>query len=395
MINISDEDLQIIRDIRHDLHQHPEKSGEEIRTTRHIRDFLEKINDIEIIDFPIKTGLIARLNTGKNGKVIAIRSDIDALEQKEETDIDYKSLDNRLMHACGHDFHTSVNLGLVKVLSDNRKKLKGDVVFIFQRSEEITKGAKELVDLGLFEKVKIDYIFGLHNWPLENHDKVILKRGALMSTKTNFKIKILGHGQHGSIPQLNIDPIVCASNIVMSLQTIISRNTDPFDKTVLSVNSINGGSEDNLVVDTVSLSATIRSLSEESLNHCIKRMEEIVEFTAKSYQCRAEIEYTDLIPLVYNQDKMYEFAEKSALKVLGEKGIIRDGETLASEDFAFYMKEVPGFFYWFGSAEEGHEKEALHSRKFYCSDKALKTAINVMANAVIDGQEEFNKGDLC
>ncbi|MDY3005718.1 amidohydrolase [Anaerococcus sp. AGMB00486] len=390
MLRISNQDLKIITDIRHDIHKHPEKSGEEFRTTEIIRNYISQFKDIEIIEFPIKTGLVARLKTGKNGKVIAIRSDIDALLQKEETEVDYKSLDDKLMHACGHDYHTAVNLGLVKLLSSNKKLLKGDVVFIFQRSEEITKGAKELIDLGLFEKVKIDYIFGFHNWPLIDYGKVIVKKGALMSTKTNFKIKIIGHGQHGSMPELNIDPIVCASNIVMSLQTIISRNTNPFDNTVLSVNSINGGSEDNLVVDRVDLSATIRSLSEKSLENSIKRMEEIVEYTAKSYRCKYKIEYEDLIPLVYNPEKMYEFVLKSVLKTLDKSNIIRDGQTMASEDFAFYMKKVPGFFYWFGSGEEGHNKEALHSRKFYCSDKAIKTAVEVIANTVIDGQDYFN-----
>ena len=208
-----------------------------------------------------------------------------------------------------------------------------------------------------------------------------------MSTKVNFKIEIIGKGQHGSMPHLNIDPIVCASNIVMALQTIISRNTNPFDSTVLSVNSINGGSENNLVVDRTHLSATIRSLSEKSLEKSVKRMEEIVKNMASAYECKYEIKYTEKIPLVYNPEKMYEKVLKSAEKILGEENIIKEGQTMASEDFAFYMKKVPGFFYWFGSGEENHKKEALHSKNFYCSDKAIKPAVEVMANAVLDLQK--------
>lgn len=387
MIKISEKSLEEIIKIRHDIHRHPEISEKEFRTTKIIREFLEKIDEIEIIDFPIETGLIARLKSGKNGEVIGIRSDIDALLQKEETDVSYKSEIDKVMHACGHDYHTSVVLAIAKLLSENKEKLKGDVVFIFQRAEEITTGAKEYIDKGLFEKVKIDKVLGLHNWPEIDYGKAIIKNGALMSTKVNFKIEIIGKGQHGSMPHLNIDPIVCASNIVMALQTIISRNTNPFDSTVLSVNSINGGSENNLVVDRTHLSATIRSLSEKSLEKSVKRMEEIVKNIAEAYECKYEIKYTEKIPLVYNPKEMYEKVLKSAEKILGEENIIKEGQTMASEDFAFYMKKVPGFFYWFGSGEENHKKEALHSKNFYCSDLAIKPAVEVIANAVLDLQK--------
>ena len=377
--SLSDDILEKIIEIRHDIHMNPEVSGKEVRTTGIIRKYLEKLDNIEIIDFPIETGLIARLNTGKKGTVVGIRADIDALPQKEETDVSYKSKIENVMHACGHDYHTSVLLAIATVLSQHRDELYGDVVFIFQRSEEITRGAKEYIDKGLFKKVKIDRVIGLHNWPEVDFGKAIIKKGSLMSSKVNFKIDIFGKGQHGSMPHLNIDPIVCASNIVMALQTIISRNTNPFDNAVLSVNSISGGSEDNLVVDKTHLSATIRSLSESNLEKSIKRMEAIVENIATAYECKYKITYTEKIPSVYNGEEMYEKVLKSAEKILGKENIITEGHTMASEDFAFYMKEVPGFFYWFGSGEEGHAKEALHSKNFYCSDKAIRTAVEVMA----------------
>lgn len=386
--SLSDDILEKIIEIRHDIHMNPEVSGKEVRTTGIIRKYLEKLDNIEIIDFPIETGLIARLNTGKKGTVVGIRADIDALPQKEETDVSYKSKIENVMHACGHDYHTSVLLAIATVLSQHRDELYGDVVFIFQRSEEITRGAKEYIDKGLFKKVKIDRVIGLHNWPEVDFGKAIIKKGSLMSSKVNFKIDIFGKGQHGSMPHLNIDPIVCASNIVMALQTIISRNTNPFDNAVLSVNSISGGSEDNLVVDKTHLSATIRSLSESNLEKSIKRMEAIVENIATAYECKYKITYTEKIPSVYNGEEMYEKVLKSAEKILGKENIITEGHTMASEDFAFYMKEVPGFFYWFGSGEEGHAKEALHSKNFYCSDKAIRTAVEVMATCVLDLQKD-------
>lgn len=199
-LKVGQEDLEDIIKIRHDIHQNPEASNEEYRTTKVIKSYLEGLENIEIIDFPIKTGLVARLNTKKSGKTIAVRADIDALKQVEETDISYKSQKNGLMHACGHDLHTAILLALAKLASKNIDKLNGDVIFIFQRAEEITKGAKELIDKGLFDKINIDMALGFHNWPEEDYGKVIIKKGPLMAGKINFTIKVRGKGQHGSMP---------------------------------------------------------------------------------------------------------------------------------------------------------------------------------------------------
>ena len=383
-LKVEERDLEDIIKIRHDIHQNPEASNEEYRTTKVIKSYLEGLEDIEIIDFPIKTGLVARLNTKKSGKTIAVRADIDALKQVEETDISYKSQKNGLMHACGHDLHTAILLALAKLASKNIDKLRGDVIFIFQRAEEITKGAKELIDKGLFEKVNIDMVLGFHNWPEEDYGKVIIKKGPLMAGKINFTIKVRGKGQHGSMPHLNIDPIVCISNIVMALQTIISRNTNPFSPTVLSVNSISGGSEENLVVDKAKISATIRSLDKNSLKNAQEKMQDLSKNIAKAYGCKISIEYDDRIPLVYNDEFMYEKALKSAEKVLGRENIISDCKTMASEDFAFFMEKVPSFEYFFPSGEASIKKEALHSKKFFASDKTIKTATEILLNALID-----------
>jgi amidohydrolase len=384
---INEKDLAQIIDLRHDLHQHPEVSGEEHRTSQVLKDFIKDLEDVEIIELPIKTGLVFKIKTGKPGRVIGLRSDIDALRQTEEIDLSYKSQNPGVMHACGHDFHMASLLGAFKILYNKRKDLKGDVVFVFQNSEETTKGAKELVDCGLFDRENISMFFGFHNWPMVDYGKVILKKGALMSTKTNFSIEIIGKGGHGSNPHLNIDPIVCASALVMSLQTIISRNMNPQRSTLLSINSINGGSKDNLVVDSVEMTATIRSLDQESFQKAIDRMETMVREIAQAYECKYRITYTDRIPLVYNGDFMYNLAQKVALDVVGKDNIVATEATMASEDFAFFMEKVPSFMYWFGSGEEGYEKNPLHSRKFFASDKGIKTAAETLAKSVLVAQD--------
>lgn len=385
-LRIDEKDLEEIISTRHDFHQYPEISGEEYRTTGILKNFIKDYEDVEIIDLPLKTGLVFKIKTGKVEKCVGLRSDIDAIRQNEENNLSYKSLKAGLMHACGHDFHMASLLGAFKILYKNRKDLKGDVIFVFQNSEETTKGAKELVDLGLFDKEKIAYFFGLHNWPLVDFGKVILKKGPLMSTKTNFKIEIIGKGGHGSNPHLNIDPIVCASNIVMSLQTIISRNMNPQRSNLLSINSINGGSKDNLVVDSVTMTATIRSLDQRSFDRAIARMETMVGQIAGAYECSYRIDYTDRIPMVYNTDFMYDLAKKTAVEVVGESNIENTEATMASEDFAFFMEKVPSFMYWFGSGESGIEKNPLHSKKFFASDKGIKTAAETLANSVINAQ---------
>ncbi|MDD7305002.1 MAG: M20 family metallopeptidase [Peptoniphilaceae bacterium] len=386
ILRIEDKDLDEIIKIRHKLHENPEISGEEYQTTNLLKNFVKSFPDVEIIDFSLKTGLVFKIKTGKSGKIIGLRSDIDAILQSEENNLSYKSKNMGVMHACGHDFHMASLLGAFKILQKNKEKLKADVVFVFQNSEETTKGAKELIDKGLFDKEKIQMFFGFHNWPMINSGKVILKKGALMATKANFIIEIIGKGGHGSNPHLNIDPIVSASNIVMSLQSIISRNMDPQTSTILSINSINGGSSDNLVVDRVKMTATIRSLDQKSFQRAIQRMEAMVRDISQAYECKYKIEYTDKIPLVYNSDSMYQLAKKVATRVVGKENIENTEPTMASEDFSFYMQKVPSFMYRFGSGEDGIEKNPLHARNFFASDKGIKTAAETLANSVIVGQ---------
>lgn len=386
-IKLEEKELEKILDFRHHMHQYPEISNQEFETTKNIKSYLKKIEGVEVLDLPVATGLVAKIKTNKSGKVVGLRCDIDAISQTEEYESPYKSKIPGVMHACGHDFHTAALLGATTILAQNRSKLKGDVILLFQKAEETTTGAKEMIDAGLFEKTKAEMFFGLHNWPHVPVGKVILKNGALMAAKTNFKIKIIGRGGHGSMPHLNIDPIVCASATVMSLQTVLSRNIDPLDSMVFSVNSIIGGSVDNLVVDDVKLTATIRSLSSAAIKRAKERMEKIVADTCSAYECQYEIEYVDDIPLTFNSEEMYKIAYQAAKEVVGEENLVNTKPSLASEDFAFIMEKVPAFMYWFGSAEDGEGKEALHSKYFHASDQGIKTAAEVLANSVIKAQE--------
>ena len=377
----AEEEARII-DFRHDMHMHPELSHREFRTSDNIKAFLASLEGIEILELHKETtGVVARLIGGKPGCEIGLRADIDAICQTEDNDLPWKSRENGIMHACGHDFHTAGLLGAAMILSRVRDEVPGKVDFIFQEAEETTDGAREMIDAGLFEVIHPEAFFGEHNRPEVPVGKVVCKNGALMAAKTNFMIRVYGRGGHGSMPHLCVDPIVASAAIIQSLQTIVSRNTDPLDSVVLSVGSIHGGSIENLVVDRVEMTASIRALSIEARERAVRRMESVVKSTAEAYECRAEIEYREILPLTFNGEEMYKVAVRAAEMAVGSENVIDVPPTLASEDFSVFMERVPSFFYWIGSGIPGETPYAWHQSRFKADDAGLKVAAGVMAAA--------------
>ena len=377
----AEEEARII-DFRHDMHMHPELSHREFRTSDNIKAFLASLEGIEILElYKETTGVVARLIGGKPGCEIGLRADIDAICQTEDNDLPWKSRENGIMHACGHDFHTAGLLGAAMILSRVRDEVPGKVDFIFQEAEETTDGAREMIDAGLFEVIHPEAFFGEHNRPEVPVGKVVCKNGALMAAKTNFVIRVYGRGGHGSMPHLCVDPIVASAAIIQSLQTIVSRNTDPLDSVVLSVGSIHGGSIENLVVDRVEMTASIRALSIEARERAVRRMESVVKSTAEAYECRAEIEYREILPLTFNGEEMYKVAVRAAEMAVGSENVIDVPPTLASEDFSVFMERVPSFFYWIGSGIPGEKPYAWHQSRFKADDAGLKVAAGVMAAA--------------
>ncbi len=377
----AEEEARII-DFRHDMHMYPELSHRELRTSGNIKSFLSSLEGIEILELPKETtGVVARLVGGKPGCEIGLRADIDAICQTEDNDLPWKSREAGIMHACGHDFHTAGLLGAAIILSRNRSEVLGTVDFLFQEAEETTDGARKMIDAGLFEVIHPAAFFGEHNRPEVPVGKVVCKNGALMAAKTNFVIRIFGRGGHGSMPHLCVDPIVASAAIIQSLQTIVSRNTDPLESVVLSVGSIHGGSIENLVVDKVEMTASIRALSVEARERAVRRMENVVRSTAEAYECRAEIEYREILPLTFNSEKMYKIAVRAAEAAVGSENVIDVPPTLASEDFSIIMDKVPSFFYWIGSGTHGETAYAWHQSRFKADDAGIRVAAEVMASA--------------
>ena len=390
--------------LKRELHQNPELSGQEYETTKKIKEALSGLPGLTVLDPGTPTGVLAQIRGTLPGPETLLRADIDALPQTEQYDSPWQSRRHGIMHACGHDFHTAALIGAAHILSrfflDGT--LRGTVDLLFQPAEEGTTGARALIDAGLFDVIHPDRCFGIHNWPSLDCGNIVIHEGPLMAAKRNFTLTIKGHGGHGSMPHLNVDPIVCAASVIQSLQTVISRNTNPLDSSVLSINMIKGGSPVNLVVEDVVLQGTIRSLSDDALTRALQRAETIIYKTAEAYECGCSIEWKERIPAVINTPEMCRLAgtaaEKTctALRSKTESGDFTAADpmppackvtdappSLASEDFALYRRHVPSFFYWVGSRTPGERTEELHRPCFHTDDRALFIAAQLYAESAL------------
>ena len=340
------------------LHSHPELSYREENTTAYIKDIMLK-EGIKVLDMPFKTGLVVEINGDSvrdSSITVAMRADIDALPVEEQTGLTYMSQNKGVMHACGHDIHTSVAIETARLLNHNRERLAGNVRILFQPAEESGFGVKEVLEADALGDAKA--VFSLHSSPLLLAGELGIKAGAITSSVDIFRIKINGMGTHAAMPQNGIDPIVAASAIVTSIQSIVSRSISPYDKAVVSVTHIEGGKSWNVIPDTVFLEGTVRTMGNEVRDKVVKRMYEVVESTAAAYGVKADIEWRQGPPATNNDPGLAEYAWDEAMKS-GLKPV--DGyETMVGEDFAFIQEKYRGLMIWVGTGKGAH----LHNPEF-------------------------------
>ncbi len=376
--NLNDELIEVYRK----LHENPELSNEEYKTTQRIKDLLKRA-DIDILDLPLDTGLVAQVKGNPNGPVVAIRCDIDALPIKEETSLCYKSKVDGMMHACGHDFHMAVILGAAYLVKKHQGSLIGTVKFIFQPGEESADGAKKILETGVLDDV--DAIFGIHNVSDSEVGIMGIKTGAMTAAVDRFEINITGIGSHAAKPEKGIDPIIIASNIVTSLQTIISRNIGPTEKALLSVTHIEGGNTWNVIPESAYLEGTVRTLDENIRQLIAKRMNEMVSGIAQSFGGSAELIWHSGSPATNNTEEWVEFSTKIGKRAGYDVRRISMG--LEGEDFAYYQRKIPGAFIIVGTGKSyAHhhpeykvdEKAILNSSKYFAqlAEGVLKEIID-------------------
>lgn len=346
----------------HEFHRYPELSNEEFETTKKIKELLGQV-DIEVLDLPLKTGLVAQVKGNPNGPVVAIRCDIDALPIIEETSLSYKSLSNGKMHACGHDFHTAVVLGAAYLVKKYQGSLIGTVKFIFQPGEESGDGAQKILATGVLDDV--DAIFGIHNVSDYEVGVMGLKEGAMTAAVDRFEIKITGIGSHAAKPEKSVDPIIISTNIINALQTIVSRNISPTDKALLSVTHVESGNTWNVIPETAYIEGTVRTLDEHTRELIPERMKALVEGIAKSYGGNAELIWHSGSPATKNDEEWTNFASKLG-RIMGYD-VKRITMGLEGEDFAYYQKEIPGVFIVVGTGIS----EAHHHPEYTVDEKAI------------------------
>jgi amidohydrolase len=368
---------KMIIDWRRDFHQFPELSFQEHRTGDVIADELRSMG-LEPKVKVGKTGVTADLKFG-NGPVIGLRADMDALPIQETSGLPFSSQNDGVMHACGHDGHMAMLLGAAKALTQKDNQYNGTVRFIFQPAEEGEGGARYMIEDGCLEG--IDEIYGIHVWNYQPVGEVGVKDGPVLAAADMFDIKIKGIGGHGAAPQGTVDSVVVASYLVQALQTIVSRNTNPLESTVISIGKINGGNNFNIIADEVSLSGTARAYSEENRNLIKTRMKEIIKGVEKTYNANITFDYKDGYPPTINHVGPTQKVLKAAEKVVGDKAGM-PYLSMGGEDFAYYLKEKPGCFFFVGSAPNEQElfETPHHCSHFTMDERALLVGPSIYLN---------------
>ncbi len=365
--------------IRHDLHQNPELCFQEHRTSALVA------NELKVLGFSVTaglagTGVVGTLRHGSGNRAIGIRADMDALPITETTGFAHASLSEGVMHACGHDGHTTMLLGLARYLSETRT-FNGAIHLIFQPAEEDISGAKRMIDEGLFKRFSVDQIFGLHNIPGLAVGQVIVRAGAITAAVDIINIAVRGVAGHGALPHLAADPIVAASSLVMALQTAISRNNDALDAAVLTVGSIHGGALATAIPEMVSLKCGLRTTSAASRDVLLKRIPEIILGQVASFGCTATIDYGDCVvyPVGINDAAATALVREAAIEI-GQypEDIDLHGPIMFSEDFAFMLQEVPGCFFGIGNGAS----KSLHDSGYDFNDELLEKGVAFWARVV-------------
>lgn len=375
-----------------DLHSYPELSFNESATSAKVALELRKLG-LEVQTNVGGYGVVADLYGALAGRTIALRADMDALPIQELTGSPFASQRPGVMHACGHDAHTTILLGAVRLLVEQKEHLAGRIRFIFQSAEEINAGAKAMVAEGVLKDV--DEIYGLHNLPTLSAGQVSTRHGALMGSVDRIEITLEGMGGHGAIPDQSIDPIVAASAIIMGLQTAVSREISPFNPAVVTIGSIHSGDANNVIPHEAKLTGTIRTFSPEVQKHMPQRLNRIVGHIAEAYRCKATLDYIEQVPVLINTDDCVSAVDRIVDDLIGSNNRKQAAQTMAGEDFSIYLNTIPGCFFWLGSgpAKAAELAFGLHHPQFAINEECLSLGASLMA-AIALCRSASNRGGV-
>jgi hippurate hydrolase len=374
-----------LRDIRRDLHAHPELAFQENRTSSKVVEYLKKWG-IETHTGLAKTGVVGVVKGKTNGgRGIGLRADMDCLPMHETSSFSHKSKYEGRMHACGHDGHTTMLLGAARYLAETRN-FDGTAYLIFQPAEEGGGGGQVMVQEGLFDRFPANEVYALHNWPIMAPGKIAVRAGPMMAATDEIVITVRGKGGHAAVPQLTVDPVVAAAQVISALQTIASRNVNPLDSVVVSICSMQTSQLGafNVIPDFVKLIGTVRSFRPETRDLAEKRVKEICSKTAEALGATAEIAYTRGYPATVNSEREAAFAAAVGERIFGKGNVVTDVEpTMGGEDFSYMLQARPGAYVWLGQGG-GPGGCFLHNPNFDFNDEVIPLGAGYLAALVED-----------
>ncbi|WP_139491483.1 M20 metallopeptidase family protein [Brevibacillus dissolubilis] len=379
---LQEQEQQIVEWRRH-FHQYPELSFHEEKTPAMVAELLRQFGFDDVREKVGGRGVVGTLKGGQPGKTVALRADFDALPIQDLKEVPYKSKVPGVMHACGHDAHTSGLLGLAKILAHHREEIKGTIVFVFQHAEEENPGgAIAMVEDSALDGV--DAIFGAHLWSSLPAGKVEIAAGPIMANTDDFTIEIKGKGGHGAVPQETVDSIVIGAQIVNNIQTIASRNVDPLESVVVTVGTFHAGDNFNVIASTCKMTGTLRSFLPEIRDLGERRLREIVEATAAMMGGSAVLEYDRGYPAVDNTEAEAEIVRQAALQVVGEENVLKMKPTMGGEDFSYYLQKVPGAYVFVGAGNPDKGAEYPHHHPMFDIDeKAMLISAEVLGRSAL------------
>lgn len=368
---------------RREFHRIPETALEEVKTASAIAEKLCAWG-LEVHTGVGGTGVVGILRGKEEGKTLGIRADIDALPVTEETNLPFASIHPGKMHACGHDGHIAIALGTAYLLTRIRKQLRGTVVFFFQPAEETLNGAEKMLSNDLLREMKLDGVVGLHIWPDLPLGKIAVRGGAVMAAVDRFTVKILGKGGHGAIPQKSVDPIPVASEAVLALQRIVSREVDPLKPAVVTVARIQGGTTFNVIPSEVELEGTVRTFDPDVRSLVAQRMEEILHGVTSGSRASYTLEYERGIPAIHNDAKVAAWIQGVLAKSLGEDSVVTDlPPSMGGDDFALFLEKAPGVYMFLGTNSEENPMYPLHHGNYSLDERVLPIGTRVFCELAL------------
>jgi len=368
---------------RRDLHQHPELAFQETRTAGMVAARLAELA-IEVQSGVGRTGVVGVLEGAHPGPTVMLRFDMDALPIQEETGLPFTSYHHGRMHACGHDGHTAIGLGVARLLAERQSALAGRVKFVFQPAEEIANGALAMIADGVLQEPAPDVLFGLHLWSLTPLGEAIVKAGPLWAASDRITLEITGRGSHGAMPHQGVDAIAVTAYAIAQLQTVISRMRDPLHPAVLSIGTIHGGDAFNILAERVRLTGTLRTFDAAARTQLMAQMEQVLAGVCAAHGASYRLECFDYAPPVINDRAAAEHLHHAATAVLGDAAVHNGPMMMVAEDVAEFLQRVPGCFFVLGAQPRHAAPEPHHSPRFDIDEAALPLGAAILAQAAFD-----------